>query len=189
MKRKNILPAVSFAAAALAAGLVLTAGAGEAWAYFTTYTSASGGYAVDLGHETQIVEEYSNHTKRLIVSNDSTQPVYVRARAFSGSQCVLSYSSEDGGWQAGNDGYYYFSQPLAGAEAAQDGTVNTAKTSELLVQIEFPADAQEGDECNVVVIYESLPVQYDTDGNTLAPQAADWSVPLAAGSVEGGTKG
>ena len=174
MKRKNILPAAGFAVAALAAGLVLTAGTGQAWAYFTTYTSASGGYAIDLGHETQIVEEYSNHTKRLAVSNDSTQPVYVRARAFSGSQCVLTYSSEDGGWQAGNDGYYYFSQPLAGAVTTEDG--------------EFPADAQAGDECNVVVVCESLPVQYDADGNTLAPQAADWSAPLVAGSVEGGTE-
>ncbi len=188
MKRKNILPAAGFAVAALAAGLVLTAGTGRAWAYFTTYTSASGGYAIDLGHETQIVEEYSNHTKRLAVSNDSTQPVYVRARAFSGSQCVLTYSSEDGGWQAGNDGYYYFSQPLAGAVTTEDGAVSTAKTSELLVQIEFPADAQAGDECNVVVVCESLPVQYDADGNTLAPQAADWSAPLVAGSVEGGTE-
>ncbi len=64
--------------------------------------------------------------------------------------------------------------------------MSRARTSELLVQIEFPADAEEGDECNVVVIYESIPVQYDADGNALAPQAADWSVPLVSGSTEGG---
>lgn len=186
MKRKKILPAAGCAAAALAAGLVLTAGMGEAWAYFTTYTSASGSYTIDLSNETQIVEEYSNHTKRLVVTNDGTRPVYVRARAFSGSQCALAYSSEDGRWQAGNDGYYYFSEPLAGAVTAEDGTVSRARTSELLVQIEFPADAEEGDGCNVVVIYESIPVQYDADGNALAPQAADWSVPLVSGSTEGG---
>ena len=95
MKRKNILTAV---AAALTAGLVLTAAAGEALAYFTTYTSASGSYAIDLGSDTRIEEEYSNRTKRLVVSNDGTQPVYVRARAFSGSQCTLTYSSADGRW-------------------------------------------------------------------------------------------
>ena len=52
--------------------------------------------------------------------------------------------------------------------------------------LEETADAEEGDECNVVVIYESIPVQYDADGNALAPQAADWSVPLVSGSTEGG---
>ena len=85
MKRKKILPAAGCAAAALAAGLVLTAGMGEAWAYFTTYTSASGGYTIDLSNETQIVEEYSNHTKRLVVTNDGTRPVYVRVKQSSHS--------------------------------------------------------------------------------------------------------
>lgn len=189
MKRKNILPGMGFAAAVLAAGLVLTAGVGEAWAYFTTYASASGGYTVDLDNETRITEEYSDHTKRLVVSNDGARPVYVRARAFSGSQCALTYSSGDGGWQAGNDGYYYYGEPLAGAATAPDGTVSAAKTSELLIRIAFPEDAREGDECNVVVIYESIPVQYGEDGNMLAPQAADWSAPLTSGSAEGGNEG
>lgn len=185
MKKRDI--AVRIAAAAAVTGMVLTAATGSAWAYFTTYTSATGGYAIDLSNETQIEETYSEHTKHVTVTNEGTQPVYVRARAFSGSQCTLAYSSSDGKWQAGNDGYYYYSEPVAGSVTSEDGTVVPGRTSELLVQITFPTEVKEGDECNVVVIYESIPVQYDTDGNVLAPQAADWSVELVTGKTEGGS--
>ena len=53
-KSKIFLTAIS----ALAAGMVLTATAGSAWAYFTTNTSASGSYTLSLGNETRIVETY-----------------------------------------------------------------------------------------------------------------------------------
>lgn len=184
--KRNMMRVGKATAAALVAGMVLYTAVGDAWAYFTTYTSASGGYAIDLGSQTQIEEDYSDHTKHLVVSNDGTRPVYVRARAFSGSRYTLSYSSEDGRWQAGTDGYYYYSEPLPGVTEAEDGSVVSAETSELLVRIAFPEDAEEGEECNVVVIYESVPVQYDTDGNALAPQAADWTAELISGGMEGG---
>ncbi len=179
-KGKVFLTAIS----ALAAGTVLTATAGSAWAYFTTYTSASGGYALNLGHETEIVETYSEHTKHLVVTNEGDGPVYVRARAFSGSRYGLTYSGD--GWQAGGDGYYYYNTIVQGIAAAEDGTVVKSQTSQLDVRITFPEDAEEGDDCNVVVIYESLPVQYDSAGNALAPQAADWSAEILAGRTEGG---
>ncbi len=186
MKKNRLLRVGRIAAAALVAGMVLGTAAGDAWAYFTTYTSASGGYAIELGSETRIEEEYSDHTKHVVVSNDGINPVYVRARAFSGSRYTLSYSSADGGWQAGGDGYYYYSDFLPGVTTAEDGSAIVAKTSELLVRIEFPEDAEAGEECNVVVIYESVPVQYDAEGNALAPQAADWTKELISGGAEGG---
>lgn len=181
MKKKNvILTAVS----ALAAGMALTATVGSAWAYFTTYTSASGGYVLELEHEAEIVETYSEHTKHLSVSNEGAGPVYVRARAFSGSQYGLTYSGD--GWQAGGDGYYYYNAIVPGTSTAEDGTVTTSRTSQLDITIRFPEDAEEGDDCNVVVIYESLPVQYDENGNALAPQAADWTAQVVTGRTEGG---
>ncbi|MCI9336129.1 MAG: hypothetical protein HFH93_01075 [Lachnospiraceae bacterium] len=184
MKRRNIfLTAVS----ALAAGMILTATAGSAWAYFTTYTSASGGYAVNLGNETEIVETYSEHTKHLTVTNEGTAPVYVRARAFSGSRYGLTYEGE--GWQAGADGYYYYNSVVPGITSTEDGTVSKSQTSQLDIRIAFPEDAEEGDDCNVVVIYESMPVQYDADGNILGSQAADWSVQVVTGGMEGGIDG
>lgn len=186
--RKNILSAAGIAAAVLAAGMVLTATAGRAWSYFTTYTSATGGYTVTLGSETQIEEEYSDHTKHLTVSNEGSMPVYVRAMVFSGSRYALTCSSEDGSWQAGSDGYYYYSRILDAASVGEDGALITPKTSELLVRIGFPEDAEEGENCNVVIIYESTPVQYGPDGSALAPQEADWTRELITGGVEGGSE-
>lgn len=180
-KRKIILTAVS----ALAAGMILTARLGSAWAYFTTYTSASGSYTLQLGHETRIEETYSSHTKHLVVTNEGTGPVYVRARAFSGSQCVLTYEGE--GWQSGTDGYYYYSSIVPGTASEQDGTVSKSQTTQLDVQITFPENAKEGDDYDIVVIYESLPVQYGEDGNALTPQKADWSAQVLTGRTEGGT--
>lgn len=179
-KSKIFLTAVS----TLAAGMALTATVGSAWAYFTTNTSASGGYALSLGDETQIVETYSEHTKHLVVTNEGDAPVYVRARAFSGSRYELTYTGE--GWQAGTDGYYYYSSAVPGTTTAEDGTVLKSQTTQLDILINFPEDAKEGDDCNVVVIYESLPVQYGSDGSTLPPQAADWSAKVLNGRTEGG---
>lgn len=184
--KKKILSTAKLAVPALAAGMILTAAAGSAWAYFTTYTSAAGGYAIDLSDETEIVETYSDHTKHLVVSNDSGQAVYVRARAFSGEQYALTYTGEN--WQQGTDGYWYYGAALPGIVTAEDGTVTVSKTSQLDVRIAFPEGAEEGDDCNVVVIYESIPVQYDANGNLIAPQDADWSVELITGKTEGGNE-
>lgn len=177
MKRKGILLTAKLAVCALAAGMVLTASIGGAWAYFTANTRAIGRYIIRFDNMTHITENYSDHTKHLVVSNDGTEPVYVRAKAFSGSQYPLSYSG--GGWkklEKDGDWYYYYEKSLPGA----------AETSELLVKIEFPTDPEEGDECNVVVIYESIPVQYGADGKELDPWTADWSVKLNTGKTEGG---
>ena len=40
----------------LAATTIVSAGIGKTWAYFTTYTEASGGYRIDLGDRTEITE-------------------------------------------------------------------------------------------------------------------------------------
>lgn len=184
--RKRILTALCGAVSALAIGTALFATVGDAWSYFTTYTRATGTLRIDLGSRTWLEEGYSDHTKHLVVSNDGEQAVYVRARAFSGSRYPLSYSSADGSWQERSDGYCYYNGVLPGRVTGEDGTVTAATTSELLVRIEFPADAEEGEDCNVVVIYESVPVQYDTDGNALEPWDADWSAGLVTGASEGG---
>lgn len=63
MKKRNILAAVKATACAMTAALILTASVGSAWSYFTTYTSASGSHAIDLGNETRVVERFSDSTK------------------------------------------------------------------------------------------------------------------------------
>lgn len=153
-------------------------------AYFTTYATAAGGYSIELssktsvsGNETSIHEEFSAWTKHVTIENNpDSQPVYVRIRAFAGSAYELLYMDASGHWTAGNDGYYYYSEILPGGET----------TEEFLIRINnVPADVQDGFSFNVVVIYETTPVQYDHDGNPYA----DWNVKLDSGSTGTGEGG
>ena len=130
-----------------AAALTLTAGisAGTAMAYFTTYTEASGGVTLNMGFsETIPKEDFSNWTKHVSVENTGDYDCYVRVKALAGSkyQDGLQYSDSDGKWTPGEDGYYYYSDPIAPGES----------TSVLDIRI----DSKESDASfNVVVVQES----------------------------------
>lgn len=169
MKKKNII------LAALAVSLTVSAGVGTAWSYFTTYAEASGGYTLNLGDKTTVEEEFSSWTKHVaITSREDSEPVYVRARAFCGSDYQLVYSGS-AKWSPNSDGYYYYSDILNGGE----------QTEVLDIKIEnIPADEdlKDGDNFNVVVIYETTPVRYRADGTPYA----DWTATLNTGTVEGG---
>lgn len=136
-----------------AAALTLTAGisAGTAMAYFTTYTEASGGVTLNMGFsETIPKEDFSNWTKHVSVENTGDYDCYIRVKALAGSkyQDGLQYSDSDGKWTPGEDGYYYYSDPIAPGES----------TSVLDIRI----DSKESDASfNVVVVQESTksPVQ------------------------------
>ncbi len=169
MKKRDIFLAV------FAAVLVLAGSAGSAWAYFTTYVEARGMLTLEMGDETTIDEpKFESWTKHIVVSSDKgSKPVYVRARAFCGSEYKLVYTGSSK-WTPGSDGYYYYSDILNGGE----------KTEELLVKIEnVPVeDVKDGSEFNVVVIYETTPVLYDESGKPYA----DWNAKQEARAVEGG---
>lgn len=172
MKKKNVLLAV------LAVSLTLSAGVGTAWSYFTTYAEANGGYTLKLGDKTTIVEEppteWTKHVS--ITSREDSEPVYVRVRAFCGSEYELKPNySGSAKWNPNSDGYYYYSDIINGGE----------KTEVLDIKIEnIPADEdlKNGDNFNVVVIYETTPVRYREDGTPYA----DWNAGLTTGTVEGG---
>ncbi len=163
--------------AAAAVMLVLSAAIGSAWGYFTTFVEVRGGHTLKLGSRTEIDEEFSDWTKRVSISSKpDSVPVYIRAKAFCGSEYQLTYSDKNKKWTEGEDGYYYYSDILYGGQTAD----------ELLVKIEnIPADAdvKDSDNFNVVVIYESTPVLYDKDGQPYA----DWDAELETGNVEGGS--
>lgn len=155
--------------------LALAANLSLAWGYFTTYTQASG--RIPLGMEdtkTDIEEEVKEWTKHVVItSEEDSQPVFVRARAFGGEQYDLVYSDPTGSWSQGTDGFWYLNRPLLGGE----------KTPELLVKINGVPDKpqEEADkEFNVVVVYETTPVLYDASGNPYA----NWEMTLHA--TEGG---
>lgn len=160
MKKKSVI------FAAIAVVLVLAANLPLAWGYFSTYTEAQGGKPIQpRREETEIKEpEVTNWAKHVVITNsEDGSPMYIRAKAFGGSEYDLTYES-DGSWELGDEGFYYYKNILdAGGE-----------TSELLVKINNrPAD-ENGQEFNVVVIYESTPVRYDENGDPYA----DWDQPL-----------
>lgn len=173
MRRRNSTLA-TFAASALAVCMVLGSGIGTAWAYFTTNTDATGGHALSLASEETNIEEefnFNDWTKRVVVTNTDTsgRPVYVRARAYSGSQYPLSYAGTTN-WTAGEDGFWYYDGILE---------VGASTQGELLMKIEgVSAEITDPDAFNVVVIYETTPVQYDSQGNPYA----DWNLKLETGT-------
>ena len=157
--------------AALAATLVLSLSIVPASAYFTDWTEANGGLPIKVEPTTEVEETFGARKKNVAITNLGTAPVFIRARAYASEQ--LDVSGED--WTQVGDWYVYGGDaPIA---VAPDG-----KTKELTVEITFPEGAKKDDEYNVIVVYESTPVQYDAEGNPFA----DWSYTLNTGTAEGG---
>lgn len=171
MKKRRYYPAVLVLSAAV---MVAGAGIGKAWAYFTTYAEAAGGYTVHLGDRTEIRESFSDWTKHVVIAGEEgSAPVYIRVRAFYGSQYTLEYSGE--GWSQGADGYYYYNRAVSGN--------NTTSPLDLKIG-NIPQDPEEAERFNVVVIYESTPVRYHEDGTPYTVHETDWSVLLDNGTTE-----
>ena len=168
MKHKNLI------LTALAAAMVLTGAVGSTYSYFTTNAKASGIAGISLGSRTEVQEEFSNWTKHVTVASEAdSEPVYVRVRAFCGSEYSLVYSDPEGNWTPSSDGYYYYNPIVNAGET----------TTSLDVRIEnVPADVTDAASFNVIVIYETTPVQYREDGTPYP----DWSITLTTGTAEGG---
>lgn len=157
--------------AALGAATVLSASIAPAWAYFTDTSSATGGIRIYVEPTTTIEETYGERTKHVVVKNigNNNVSVYARARVYASEAVDISGS----GWSGpDSDGWYYFADPVECGKA----------TNELRVKLTFPEGAIEDDPYNVVVIYESTPVQYHEDGTPYA----DWDYILDNGTAEGG---
>ena len=167
MKKKGLLLTAACAA------LVLTASIGSAFAYFSTYEKALGGYEIHLGDYEEITEDFSDWTKKVVVTSrqDSKDDVYVRIKAFAGSQVALQYSG-DTRWSPAADGYYYYSDVLKPGES----------TSEIDVLINNIPQGVDPDSFNVVVVYEATAVRYNADGTPYA----DWTQTLDVTYVTGG---
>ena len=190
MKKKRLILAV------LVLALVLSAGIGSTWAYFTTYTQARGGLPIALGSERTFEEGFSAWTKTLTVKNDadSAEAIYVRARVFWPEKLYLGTGMTEvslgckiggEGWSGpAEDGYYYYDSPV---EPGGETAVLSVKIEGLPGETDpLFADLQKGDVFNVVVVYESIPVVYNADGSLAAPQTADWTQALDQGRTEGG---
>lgn len=168
-KRMKFMKHIAVAGASLVVAAALVTGVGTTYAYFTTYAEAKGAQEISLG-KTEITEDFSSWTKSVVITNQqaagssNSQPVFVRVKAFSGSTYPLQYIC-DSNWTPGGDGYYYYSPVLESGQS----------TSPLQVKITgVPEDPEQGDNFNVVVIYESTPVLYDESGQP----KANWNIIL-----------
>lgn len=146
-----------------AAALTLTAGisVGTAMAYFTTYAEASGNVTLNMGFtETKPTEEFSNWTKHVTVKNTGDFACFVRVKALAGEkyQDGLQYSDSDGKWTPGEEGYYYYSEPVAPGESSS------------VLDIKIDSKDTE-DSFNVVVVQESTKVLYNENNEPYA----DWT--------------
>lgn len=187
---------------AVAVMLVLSAVMGSAWAYFTTYARAKGGYPIVLGHEEHDDEKFSNWEKTLsiTVSKDS-RPVYLRARAFCSDEYPLLFSDAvipdeatdneqlpHENWKPfkeedGSIWYRYtklYSPVDSGKDEDGDGKNDIIPAEPLHVKIkDVPANENEGaivgDEFNVIIVYEATEVQYDKNGDPLNWKDVDWT--------------
>lgn len=166
MKKKKLL------LTAIAVALIMTMGIGASWAYFTTYAEAAGEKEVHFGYEADIHEDFDGKTKIVtITSQKGSEPVYVRVRAYTGSQYSLDISGE--GWVAGKDGYYYYDKMLQ------------SEQSTLPISIELKnIPAKDVDSANIVVLYETTPVFYTDDGNGNMKPDWDWNMILDKGGDE-----
>lgn len=179
--------------AALAVALVLSAGIGSTWAYFTTYATAQGGLELELGSRAELYEGFEKWTKEFQVLNkaDSMEPVYVRAQYFGPEAYYvgvtpdrqpvgLSYDVSGDDWEEGGDGYWYYTKAVAPGESTSvlNVKINGARVS---------GDAtppKDGESFNVVIVYETVAVTYDESGNPVGAKNADWSGVLDTGRTE-----
>ena len=170
---------------AAAVMLILSAAMGSAWAYFTTYATSKGSHIIHMGHHETITEDFSDWEKqvRLELRKDS-QPSYVRAKGFC-ADYKLSYSGSN--WMDGGDGWWYYNRIMAPIIDEKTGEPGPDVADILHVGInKVPGTDKDGDSFNVIIVYESAPVQYNADGTALGPKEIDWNSEVVTKRTGGG---
>ena len=180
MKRRNFILSV------LALILIVCAVISPTVAYFTANADAEGSIPISFQYRTVIEDSVVDWLKTVRIQNvlhpDPTDPtiesdpIWVRARAFSGETYPLVEApAVAGDWVKNSDGWWYYQRPLLAGE------FTTGITFELTG---FPSEAAEDinfTTINVGVVYETTLVRYKADGSTYA----DWTLKLDS-VTEGG---
>ena len=179
MKKKlfHVLAAAALLSAA-------AAGIGQAYAYFTTNTSADGAVTIELGDITTITEQPVSQGNKIVTihnSSDSGQAVWVRAKALAGTdiQEGLTFSGTNWSQPATKEDWSYYSIPLEPDAEVAEGVDKAASgigdTYPLTVKVAVPRAVTGEEKFNVVIVYETKPaIAYaDESGNTVYGEA-DW---------------
>ena len=147
--------------ALLAAALTLTASlsVGSALAYFTSYCTAEGAVAMNMGFTETEIHETVRDGKHIIIENTGDYDCFVRVKVFAPNDIEFWSETKEGWMKHEDDQYWYYNSVLAPKE----------KTPELLIKYR-QTDGSNPDEFNIIVVYETTPVLYDENGNPYA----DW---------------
>ena len=143
--------------ALIAAAVTLTASlsVGSALAYFTTYCTAEGSYTMTMGFpETDIEEEVDSAGKHVTIQNTGDYDCFVRVKVFVSSPVDMNASYSGQGWESRSDGYWYYTPVLTAHTDSQ----------EFLVSFEYPEGEEAPDSFDIIVVYESVPVLYNENG-------------------------
>ena len=122
----------------------------KAYAYFSTYAEAKGGYT--FTDDTDINETIDGVKHITVTSSDKTTPVFVRVTAVTASQYeeYIGYEPSDDAWVDGGDGYWYYTRPLVGKD----------ETSVIDVYLkDVPEKDEVVKEFKLVVVYEKTPAE------------------------------
>lgn len=168
--------------AALAMVMVLGAGISNAKAYFTTYAEAEGGYVVKLGDTTRLEENVVNLHKAVSITSESTsEPVWVRVKAYYAEgdlqineEGTEGYSAK---WSLGEDDWWYYSDVVMAGETTEVLDVAIMGVEVLEDDLLNPSKVEDFD---VIVVYESIPVEYDENGDPLTP---DWDAEIGDDNI------
>ena len=171
MKRKTFLVAL------LAIVLIFSASIQPAMAYFSAYTTASGGQKVTVSEGPDAYEREKNMVKTLVITNKKgAAPIFVRAKVvYSPTKAEVKVTDESSGkWVLQGD-YYYYTELVPGGSETEPLQVKIKVTQKSDEQGN-PIEPLEGDEFNVIVQYESTLALYNDEGTDYVTwDQADWS--------------
>lgn len=180
-KKWNALRTGLLTAAAIM--LIMSAGMGKAWAYFSSYARATGGVPLRLGHEEHIDEDFDSWEKKITIkSTEDSRPVYVRARSYCADYDIAyngeGFKSEN--WEQSGDWMYY-------TEILQPGKETSVLHARILdVPKSGSPELRDADSFNVIIVYETTEVQYDQNGKEIPAKQADWNGKIKTGRTGGG---
>lgn len=164
MRMKTLYKKIAIASAAFVAMFSIV----PAWAYFTDTHEANGTIRIRVEPTTTIEEKYVAGQKTVVIRNLDTSdtPVFVRARVYASDVFTTNISAVNG-WRDGDDGWYYYNKPL---DVGDDTAPFVIDIPELLVENPDAIidDLKVEANYNVIVIYESTPVQHKADGTEFA---------------------
>ena len=154
--------------------LILSFCAAAAYAYFSTYSNALGGYTIHLKYQTEIYESVEGTVKTIqIVNNpdpadgpEGEYPIFVRVRVFVGTGVKVTTNSASG-WSGSVVSGNTATGPSELLFVYQEPICTGEKTNPLILTPE-PAEGVEvleGESIDVVVSYESVPAVFTEEGN------------------------